>query len=672
MLPQADYSYGIRYTRNMSKTAVRGEYHAMFLASTYHNVELHQRLRPLNPSAARAFDALERIRLEYLGLIFEQDRFPALLDDLDSAFETRHNNYGWFARTLSPAVAAEQFARSIILKGRPFYTPSTGRFDRWLWKHRNEVFGRRFNRLIYTLTDQSAFAGTSLRVLEESGFRFSHKERGEAEEELNISMGRNPSIHENLRQAAQQEPQEDPASEENPRMEKTARWIGRLMRGFDSVAYKIQNQFSGITDFFYSGIGRRLSKLSERPPIHIPRALIYLIAPPVILLIVLDPLLVISSLAIGLFAVGMVRQLERFFSPAARRQRKLFIRRLKNHFLPPYLRPILWRAQQLMLELAPNQFNHMTDPQTRMIGSQRSMETSYACYQRQEDGWVNLRSLPTHTTPDQSAFLKAVFEICPDYKRQLKEISPAPPKTREGGHTHPVFDQPDGEVLDARRLARHIINPMQEPVYMGVRPAKKQSRYTITLALSPSLFQMRAMPEIYALCAALEKKGYDTEVLALFGEAKKPFASGYGRVQPLKSVFIKKATTPSQRSLPSFVYAHHVNMPQNQVLGESALFAMNHARTHFGEKALGLYIGDESWGTRYRTFLGRTRKIQKVLEAHDFDFQVWKSMNRLVEEKKSHFGPLVFQRSRRADPHLLAHAVVRHIKSLMDNHPACG
>src|ERR1043166_2048946 len=104
VLPQADYSYGMRITRKTSKAARRGEYNALFLAAAYHDVELHQRLRPLNASTARAFDALERIRLEYLGLVYEQERFPTLMDEMDSAFETRHNSFGWFTRTLSPAI----------------------------------------------------------------------------------------------------------------------------------------------------------------------------------------------------------------------------------------------------------------------------------------------------------------------------------------------------------------------------------------------------------------------------------------------------------------------------------------------------------------------------------------------------------------------------------------
>jgi hypothetical protein len=673
-LPQVDYSFATRVTFQSPKEELRGEHHAMFLAAAYHNVELHQRLRPLNASAAKAFDALERIRLEYLGLTYEQERFPTLLDELDSAFEARHNSYGWFVRTLSPAVAAEQFARSVILKGRPHYTPSTGWFDRWLWKHREEAFGRRFNRLTFTLMDQSAFAGTALRVLEESGFRISHKERGEAEEELQLAMGRNPSIQENLQRTERQETEEDKAREEKLKMEKGSKWIGRILGILDSITYKIHNQISGFTDFLdqiLHKVGKeRQSTLSQKV---LKSVGLFILLPSALFALILDPLAFLSSIATGLVGLGTYVFLSHMLSPEFRRRRQLLIRRLKNRYLPPILRPGLWRAQQMMQQLALNQFNHMADPLARQIGNQRSVESSYACYQRQEDGWVSLHSLPTHTAPNQSDFLKAVSQVCARYKRELKELPPSVAASKDSGNTYPVFDQPDGEILDTNRLAGQIINPSQEPAYSGTRTEiKKKNRYTITLALSPSLFHMRAMPEIYALCTALDKKGFDTEVLALFCEAKKPFTSGYGRAQPLKSVYIKKAATPIQRSVSSFTYAHNVAMPQDHVFGEGALFAMNHARTRFGEKALGLYIGDDSWNSKHRTFRGRIRKVQKVLEVFDFDAYVCTTMNGLVREKRSYLDAIVFKRHPNNSPHLLSHALAASLKALMDKHPSCG
>lgn len=687
ILPQPDYSYAMRITRQTPKSAIRGEYNALFLAATYHDVELHQRLRPLNASSARAFDALERIRLEYLGLIYEQERFPKLLDELDSTFEIRHNSFGWFTRTLSPAVAVEQFARSVILKGRPYYTPSTGRFNKWLWRHREENFGRRFNRLLFTLTDQSAFAGTALRVLEESGFSISHKERGEAEEELQIALGRNPSMKDDLQKAARKET-EDAAtdSDNNVKIEKNGTWARPIFRVLDAAAFKIQNRVSGVTDFVFGGIGRSLKKayLGFKELVSsdtftglvalviIPVMLFYAL-PKLIMEIIKDP----AGMARTIATIGTVLltylTLKQGLSKDSRRKMRLYIRRMKNRHLPWYLRPKLWRAQTLMHELASTQFNHFADPMTRQMAAQSSMAASYAAYQRQEDGWVDLQSLPTHDTGSKHYrdFSAALAQVCHGYKRELDEIKPA--KLKENTDTRPVYAMLDGEALDPHSLPDIIINPAEEPLHMGIRTdVRKKNRFTVTLALCPSVFEMRAMPEIYTLCAALEKKGYNTEVIALFSEAKTPFTSGYGRAQPLKRVHIKKAATPLRRATAAFAHAHNVIMPQGHVMGESALTAMNHARSRFGKDAIGVYIGDESYDSKHRTFRGRIRKVHKVLEVFDFDRRAMSDMDKALKAKQSYFGTLLFRRKDDISAHRLGHALIKRLKYIMDKHPSCG
>jgi hypothetical protein len=122
----------------------------------------------------------------------------------------------------------------------------------------------------------------------------------------------------------------------------------------------------------------------------------------------------------------------------------------------------------------------------------------------------------------------------------------------------------------------------------------------------------------------------------------------------------------------AFSYAHNVIMPQNHVTGESALSAMNHARTRYGEEAIGLYIGDESQGSRHRTFRGRIRKVSKVLEVHDFDRKAVRKIGEAVRDKKSYFDVVSFTRRgmlSSLDAHHLGHRVIEKLKPMMDSHP---